>query len=415
MDQKEVGEWIDRQEYPLSAWLAWRAAMRVAPLAWKRPSMVEPKASNPHDDGTSGGILLALLFVEVGLGKPDVVDWVAQGMFAYTGSKIYAECFKFDDGLDEASFASFAASHLALGYFRTSLDCACKSVAGTIAESMFLEAMNSDVAAAKEGRSLDSRALWPNGNPLSAAWDDALDRWSRLRPGWDFWIRWYEGTLSGKRLPFEVQEQMALIAQEVWDQGATAVADEIARIEEELGSASPSERALHQTLSGYPSGSEADVERVRRAFVAHRAELPPTFDAILGLVLLEIERLQARNYRDADDMAEAKRQIGVLSVLYQSVEALQLIVPTTAEMNLADAQKAEKLSRVFVEKFTEWPRVHADDLVDSTFRFGLVGATTVMLPLIGVATPYAFAAGLVLFGGKKMADAVKVAKDAMKS
>lgn len=212
-----------------------------------------------------------------------------------------------------------------------------------------------------------------------------------------------------------MQEKVALIAQEVWDQGAKAIAAEIARIEEELGSASPSERALHQTLSGYPSGSEADVERVRRAFVAHRAELPPTFDAILGLVFLEVERLQARNYRDADDMAEAKRQIGVLSVLYQSVEALQLIVPTTAEMNLADAQKAEKLSRVFVEKFTEWPRVHADDLVDSTFRFGLVGATTVMLPLIGVATPYAFAAGLVLFGGKKMADAVKVAKDAMKA
>ncbi len=234
MDQKEIGEWIDRQEYPLSAWLAWRAAMRVAPLTWKRPSMVEPKASNPHDDGTSGGILLALLFVEVGLGKPDVVDWVAQGMFAYTGSKIYAEYFKFDDGLDEASFASFAASHLALGHFRTSLDCAYKSVAGTIAESMFLEAMNSDVTAANEGRSLDSRALWPNGNPLSTAWDDALDRWSRLRPGWDFWIRWYEGTLSGKRLPFDVQEQMALIAPEIWDQGAEAVAAEIARIEEQF-------------------------------------------------------------------------------------------------------------------------------------------------------------------------------------
>ena len=414
MDQKEIGEWIDRQEYPLSAWLAWRAAMRVAPLAWKRPRMVEPNASNPHDDGTSGGILLALLFVEVNLGKPDVRDWVAQGMFAYTGSKLYAEYFKFEDGFEAASSASFTVSHLALGHFQTSLDCAFRSVAGTLAEGAFLGAIISDIEALKDGRSFASRPLWPSANPLSITWEDTEDRWDRLRPVWDFWIKWYEGVLSGRRLPLGVLKTVALIPDDIWNMGAKAVAAEIARIEEELGSTSPSERALNQTLSGYPLGSEADVERVRRAFVAHRAELPPTFDAILGLISLEIERLQARNYRDADDMAEAKRQIGVLSVLYQSVEALQLVVPAKAEMSLADAQKAEKLSRVFVEKFKEWPRTNADDLVDSTYRFGLVGATTAMLPLIGVTTPYAFAAGLVLFGGKKMVDAVKVAKDLMK-
>ena len=90
------------------------------------------------------------------------------------------------------------------------------------------------------------------------------------------------------------------------------------------------------------------------------------------------------------------------------------LVPLTAVMPLADAEKAEKLGRVFVKKFQEWPRANSDELVDSTYRGALVGATTLMLPLIGVPVTYAVAAGMVFFGGKKFVDAAKSAKDLIK-
>ncbi len=257
-------------------------------------------------------------------------------------------------------------------------------------------------------------SLWSTGAP---GWFQKADREMRAiweaDPAFIFWLRWWDGVVSGKPLPWSLQERVALISDEIWQQGPEAVAEAIREIEEDNR---PSiEPALGQQVAALPAGASADVAKVRRAFSTHRFELPPTFDAVLGLITLEIERLQRlRNYRDEDDADEAKRQIGVLTTLYRSVEGLRALVPETAEMSLSDAEKAEKLSRLFIRKFTEWPRTNADELVDSAYRFGLVGATTAMLPLIGVTKPYALAAGLVLFGSKKMVDAVKIAIDAIK-
>ena len=124
--------------------------------------------------------------------------------------------------------------------------------------------------------------------------------------------------------------------------------------------------------------------------------------------------MQKRNYRDEEDAAEAKRQIGVLSTLYMSVEGLKALVPQNAEISPGDAEQAEKLARLFVRKFKEWPSANAEDLVDSVYRLGLVGASAALLPMIGVATPWAVAAGIAIFGNKKIADALKIAKDAQK-
>jgi hypothetical protein len=171
---------------------------------------------------------------------------------------------------------------------------------------------------------------------------------------------------------------------------------------------------LSEQLLSLPIGVTQDVARTQRAYLVHRKDLPPSFDAVLGYIALEVERLQYRNYRNDDDAAEAKRQIGVLTTIYRCVEAMKTLVPATAEMSDVDAERAERLTRLFVRKFMEWPRANSDELVDTTYRAALVGATTVMLPLIGVTAPHALVAGMVFFGSKKMIDAVKAAKEMMK-
>ncbi len=51
---------------------------------------------------------------------------------------------------------------------------------------------------------------------------------------WGFWARWYEGMLNGTPLPWDLQEQVALIEDEDWEKGAAHVARLIRDIEAEF-------------------------------------------------------------------------------------------------------------------------------------------------------------------------------------
>ncbi len=62
------------------------------------------------------------------------------------------------------------------------------------------------------------RAIWQGGNPEH----------------WSFWLRWWDGVLSGKQLPWDLQEKVALIPNEIWQQGAEAVSARIALIQEKF-------------------------------------------------------------------------------------------------------------------------------------------------------------------------------------
>ena len=47
---------------------------------------------------------------------------------------------------------------------------------------------------------------------------------------WSFWREWYQGFLDGKPLDWEIQRRVALIHDEIWEQGPEAVAEEIERM-----------------------------------------------------------------------------------------------------------------------------------------------------------------------------------------
>jgi hypothetical protein len=52
---------------------------------------------------------------------------------------------------------------------------------------------------------------------------------------WDFWIRWWDGVLKGQPLDWTLQEKVALIPDDIWQQGAAAVARAIREIEGQEG------------------------------------------------------------------------------------------------------------------------------------------------------------------------------------
>jgi hypothetical protein len=276
-----------------------------------------------------------------------------------------------------------------------------------------LEEVHQDVISIESGEGLAGQPLWRKiPNKAEAEWHAVKAEWAAQGEVFSFWIRWYEAALLGNQLDPDLLKAVALIPDETWNAGSGAVAEATRAIEERH--ALDPIPAITGEMRMLPAGASTDVAVVRRAMVRHREVLPPTFDAVLGFITLEVELLQSRNYRDEDDAGEARRQISVLTILHQAIGAMKGLVPLAAEMPQRDAEKAEKLSRLIVRTFEEWPRANVSEMVDSTCRLALVGASTAMLPMIGVTVPYAFAAGLVFFGGKKMVDAVRVAKDAMK-
>lgn len=425
-DEASLRAWLEGQPREVAVWLANRAAMRVAPIAWAAPVFDEASGQ----DTTSLPVFRALLATVVAQNFPDidaglhsarqsvaevvhVFDLFMQGRRGGTigdkssGDVARAACHAADAAILKPPRTSYLPQSYHTGYAVAAADLAANQTISNWTQA------RDDALAIEQDAQL--QRIWSGTNPILPAWAEAMARWEKDGDFWHFWINWYDDALAGREPDWDLLKEVALIPDAVWSQGVEAVAEEIGRIEAEHGSRPSGQRELKQALSAMTAGSDADVARVQCAFVTHRAELPPTFDAVLGVISLEIERLQTRNYRDEGDAAEAKRQIGVLTTLHRAVAALKALVPETGAMSDADAVEAEKLSRLYVRKFQEWPRANADELVDSAYRIALVGATTVMLPMIGITAPYAFAAGLVLFKGKQMADAVRLAREAITS
>ena len=229
---------------------------------------------------------------------------------------------------------------------------------------------------------------------------------------WSFWIAWYERVLAGRDfLPNDMAPILNELRKADWNKGP-------AHINPLFDGVLAKYRAQDIEVSGsdqvrLTSGTAQKIERTRVAMVAHRKSLPTTFDAILGFVTLEIERLQGLNYQNDDVRDEALRQIRVLTTIYETVGRLMPLVPTTDAMSLADAEKAEGLVQIYVTQIQEWPRNNAQELVDSTYRLALIGCVAAAAPMVGISASIAAVAGGAMFGGKKLIDSAKAAKDAL--
>jgi hypothetical protein len=75
-------------------------------------------------------------------------------------------------------------------------------------------------------------SLWHDDVMLGfkPAWDDFVQS---SGPDWAFWKKWYQGFLDGAPLDWGLQRRIALIPNDVWENGVAAVAEAIREIEAE--------------------------------------------------------------------------------------------------------------------------------------------------------------------------------------
>jgi len=101
----------------------------------------------------------------------------------------------------------------------------------------FWEAVARDVRLVDDGIAEDMAALmrhpiWPQLPPSKLAEQNAdFLAFLKAEPSLNFWGRWFEKAVIGAPMNWEMQEEIALINDEVWKAGAEAVAGEIAKIE----------------------------------------------------------------------------------------------------------------------------------------------------------------------------------------
>lgn len=314
-DEFSLRMWLEERPRADGLRIAVRTAQRVAPLVWARPVM-----SGREGDWNGLAICRALLIAGAAGKMPTLaIESAARSACAATSEALSAHASNrpFAEAVVAAAAAADDVAIAARAAGSDDIGTRAATFAAVADANFAVPANAHDIW---EQIRYDARALAMEEDPLAAplwsiphqGWfqdshEDMRAIWAKDNPEhWDFWLRWWDGVVSGRQIDWTLQEKVALIPDAIWDQGPAAVAAEIARIEERL-------RLLRE------------VARLKTDLAGARAE---------------IAALARRSHNNPPELvepvAEVERQVGVL------VEGL-----TEAEAELArDAPRPAVLRRV---------------------------------------------------------------------
>jgi hypothetical protein len=308
-NDEEFRVWLEGQPQEICTAIAYRAAMRALPLAalWRdrgeigsrfalaafRTSLIsgvaagEPAhdvkaavydAAGAADAAASAGHAAnaAANAVTRAVARTADAATYAAGVAAARAARTAADATNAADSAVDAADA--AASAVARAAARTPVARAARAVARDAAS-----------AAAYADTDLTSDAIMCSAiavplEVLDAIEAHAVGKTDILRAGgpWTFWAKWYDRAMAGDPLPWDLQEQIALIPNEIWEAGPEAVAEEIEKLSFQFAT-SIAPRLVRD--------DEADVFRVEAdpvppeelaAFACQRAEM--ALDAALASV-----------------------------------------------------------------------------------------------------------------------------------
>ncbi|MGP1358072.1 hypothetical protein [Roseicyclus sp.] len=241
---EEFGEWLETQPREVCVAIAYRAAMRVLPLAalvldgrdeWAEMALTAFRAC------LTSGVVAA---------GPSSVEAVADLVNAAIAAHISAGDAARDAGdYASADAAARAATDVAAGAAAAawSVEQSSQDTTGYAAyparyATPYTDADAAVWPAARSAVYADT-ALTPGKLAKSAipAVPDVAADIAQLAKGkidllasggpWAFWAEWYARAMAGDPLPWALQEKIALIPDAIWKAGPEAVAAEIERIE----------------------------------------------------------------------------------------------------------------------------------------------------------------------------------------
>lgn len=210
---------------------------------------------------------------------------------------------------------------------------------------VFLDCNNISV-----GKDVAALPLWSIPHP---DWHTDADRegraiWAKEPEVWDFWVRWWDGVIAGKPLPWELQEKVALIPDEDLQKGPAHIAEVIRGIEE--------------------------LFELRQMAKEIKAEFPRAV-----LAQTTSATLEQRSHNHPPEMVETPQELlSSLSQIWAEVDA--------ADRELAKTAPDRAVLRAVGKRLLQWTAAIAkycvglvDAAVQSTAKaFGPILATTIL-------------------------------------
>lgn len=440
-DEDSLKAWLNEQPRAFPRVIAARSALRVLPVFWDwslsdhasrsgvtalpvlRCNLVAAVACKSSNFGSKKVTAAATRAANVATAATAFDDAVSRSAAVTAAAATYGARATFRDAggtydtvrnevVNAAAQAAEAAS------------CAAQVTAFAAGAELWRH-LSWDCSDLKGGRDLLRLLLWRDNNPLANLWEDlrpqilSAENWQN--GAWRFWVSWYDQMLDPISNPpnWKLLERVASIESEVWDAGPEAVNELIVDIHRDF-KVKPTE--TQADTSGSIAVGQKQTEVIAHAMVENRRTLPATFDAILGYIELEIERLQRkRNYTSDAEAEEARRQAAVLSTIADAVRRLQELVPQTDAISDEAAQEAGGLGTLIQQRIKEWPTAkpgeavdNVSDIVDGSVRSSLIGTLAVGSHLIGMdATPVLLVGGTIL-GGQKLISRYRDVQGALK-
>jgi hypothetical protein len=220
-NEEEFKAWLEGQPREVCVAIAYRAALRVLPL-W---TDIDRKG---FAESLHLANLRAVLTAGVAVLNPDsvrrIAEVVASEAVAYGDYPAYAAC---SAAAQDTAKDAAAEAALVLDVIQRSGDApadADSSLAAIFCDTELpaRSLLITPIVVHEVMRETIQRRTQAPGYPLS------------LRGPWAFWATWYDRAMAGDPLPWDLQEQIALIPNEIWETGPEAVAKEIERIEAEF-------------------------------------------------------------------------------------------------------------------------------------------------------------------------------------
>jgi hypothetical protein len=243
-NDQEFRAWLEGQPQEVCVAIAFRAALRVLPLV----------ALTRSDDKRAADLALKSFRAILTSGvsafgpTPDVKAAANAAAYATHAAAIAAAQAAAIAAANAAHAAAYAAAYAAHAAANAATHAAAHA-ADAAANAAYAATYAATHAAADAAANAAARAdtTPPSGSLMSSAiavpleLQAAIDAFAAgkadlLRTGgpWTFWAKWYDRAMAGDPLPWGLQEQIALIPNEVWKAGPEAVAVEIARLEAEF-------------------------------------------------------------------------------------------------------------------------------------------------------------------------------------
>lgn len=243
----------------------------------------------------------------------------------------------------------------------------------------FLSIVFNDANSGLSSSDLLSRPLWPSGSEpewLGKFRSESPDL-LMTDPDFTFWARWYDGFVRGEPLDWELQRRVALIDPDIWNEGASAVAKEIAKIEAkylaeqtqlsetvELNSETGKFRVVPAPLKNAPfmatalsrtqdaiedalngnNGLRSDMRAVRvlERVNARHANDPQRIEMDYTSVAQSLRR----EIYESRELADTEDNLGLLEAVEETVLAVRANHPeVAANRNRLAAQKMRELSQ----------------------------------------------------------------------